>query len=101
MVYKWLAGGNKPDFRTINNFNFCNLKECFQDVFSETVGILVEEGWISPSFPATGRCGIGMGLIKQDRGLRRFMLRGIPKVNAERGLVALAHNIIKKQAKMA
>jgi hypothetical protein len=41
------------------------------------------------------------GQIKQDRGFRRFMLRGLPKVNAEWGLVALAHNMIKKQAALA
>jgi len=41
------------------------------------------------------------GQIKQDRGFRRFMLRGIDKVQAEWGLVALAHNMIKKQAAMA
>lgn len=46
VVYMWLAGGNKPDFRTINGFRSCHLKECIQDVFSETVGILVEEGYI-------------------------------------------------------
>jgi transposase len=46
VMYMWLAGGNKPDFRTINNFRSCHLKECIQDVFSETVGILVEEGYI-------------------------------------------------------
>jgi len=46
VVYMWLAGGNRPDFRTINNFRSCHLKECIQDVFIETVGILVEEGYI-------------------------------------------------------
>ena len=35
------------------------------------------------------------GQIKQNRGFRRFMLRGIDKVEAEWGLVALAHNMIK------
>jgi hypothetical protein len=38
------------------------------------------------------------GQIKQNRYFRRFMLRGLPKVNAEWGLVALAHDMIKKQA---
>jgi len=46
VVYMWLAGGNSPDFRTINNFRSCHLKACIQDVFSETVGMLVEEGYI-------------------------------------------------------
>ncbi|HOX14482.1 MAG TPA: IS1182 family transposase [Spirochaetales bacterium] len=47
VVYMWLAGGNKPDFRTINNFRSSHLKDCIQDVFGETVGILVEEGFIA------------------------------------------------------
>jgi hypothetical protein len=41
------------------------------------------------------------GQIKQDRAFRRFMLRDLPKVSAEWGLVALAYNMInKKQAAM-
>jgi hypothetical protein len=35
------------------------------------------------------------GMIKQNRGFRRFLLKGIEKVNIEFGLVALAHNIMK------
>jgi hypothetical protein len=35
------------------------------------------------------------GNIKQNKGFRRFMLRGIDKVNTEFGLVALAHNLQK------
>jgi len=41
------------------------------------------------------------GQIKQNRGFRRFMLRGIEKVQAEWGLVALAHNMIKKREALA
>jgi transposase len=46
VVYIWLAGGNKPDFRTINNFRSSHLKDSIQEVFSETVKILIEEGYI-------------------------------------------------------
>jgi transposase len=35
------------------------------------------------------------GDIKQNQGFRRFNLRGLEKVNAEFGLVAMAHNIKK------
>jgi transposase len=35
------------------------------------------------------------GDIKQNQGFRRFNLRGLEKVNAEFGLVAIAHNIKK------
>jgi len=35
------------------------------------------------------------GMIKQNRGFRRFMLRGLEKVGIELGLPALAHNLMK------
>jgi transposase len=35
------------------------------------------------------------GMIKNNRGFRRFMLRGIDKVNIEFGLIAIAHNLKK------
>lgn len=38
------------------------------------------------------------GQIKSNRSFRRFLLRGLPKVNIEVGLVSLAHNMLKKVA---
>ena len=35
------------------------------------------------------------GQIKQARGFRQFLLRGVEKVAAEWGLVCLAHNVLK------
>ena len=35
------------------------------------------------------------GQIKQARGFRQFLLRGLEKVAAEWGLVCLAHNVLK------
>ena len=35
------------------------------------------------------------GQIKEARGLRRFLLRGIEKVNAESHLIAATHNLFK------
>ena len=35
------------------------------------------------------------GNIKQNKGFRRFMLRGLPKVEIEFGLLAIAHNLKK------
>ena len=35
------------------------------------------------------------GQIKQARGFRQFLLRGVEKVANEWGLVCLAHNILK------
>jgi hypothetical protein len=36
--------------------------------------------------------------IKHNHGFKRFLLRGIKKVNVEMGLLALAHNLRKKAA---
>ncbi len=38
------------------------------------------------------------GNIKQNKGFRRFMLRGKAKVIVEFGLIAIAHNLMKKAA---
>ncbi len=35
------------------------------------------------------------GQIKEDRGLRRFLLRGLEKVNGEWHLIAATHNLLK------
>lgn len=35
------------------------------------------------------------GQIKWNRGFKRFLLRGLPKVNCEFGIVAIAHNLKK------
>jgi hypothetical protein len=35
------------------------------------------------------------GMLKQNRGFRRFLLRGLDKVSIEFGLLALAHNLKK------
>ena len=35
------------------------------------------------------------GMIKNNRNYRRFLLRGLAKVEIESGLLALAHNINK------
>jgi transposase len=38
------------------------------------------------------------GQIKNNRGFRRFLLRGLPKVSLEVGWLSLAHNLMKKAA---
>lgn len=40
------------------------------------------------------------GILKQNRGFRRFFLRGIDKVSIEFGLLALAHNFRKLALKL-
>jgi len=36
------------------------------------------------------------GQMKNNRGFRRFLLRGLPKVSLEVGWLSLAHNLLKK-----
>ncbi|MGE6665007.1 transposase, partial [Paenibacillus xylanexedens] len=38
------------------------------------------------------------GQIKNNRGFRRFLLRGLQKVSLEVGWLCLAHNLLKKAA---
>ena len=38
------------------------------------------------------------GQIKNNRGFRRFLLRGLPKVSLEVGWLSLAHNLLKRAA---
>ncbi|MFB9328495.1 transposase, partial [Paenibacillus aurantiacus] len=38
------------------------------------------------------------GQMKNNRGFRRFLLRGLPKVSLEVGWLSLAHNLQKKAA---
>ena len=40
------------------------------------------------------------GQIKWNRGFKRFLLRGLPKVNCEFGIVAIAHNLKKMWTKL-
>jgi hypothetical protein len=41
------------------------------------------------------------GQIKQARGFRQFLLRGIQKVKAEWALVCTAHNLLKLKGRAA
>ncbi|MGG0171194.1 transposase [Paenibacillus dokdonensis] len=38
------------------------------------------------------------GQLKNNRGFRRFLLRGLSKVSLEVGWLSLAHNLLKKAA---
>ncbi|TVX97435.1 transposase, partial [Paenibacillus cremeus] len=38
------------------------------------------------------------GDMKNNRGFKRFLLRGLPKVSLEVGWLSLAHNLLKKAA---
>ena len=44
--FMWLAGGNRPDFRTLNRFRGSQMKEVVDEVFAEVLEYLVEEGYV-------------------------------------------------------
>lgn len=44
--FMWLAGGNRPNFRTINNFRSSRLKNVVEEVFISVVELLEKEGYI-------------------------------------------------------
>ena len=44
--FMWIAGGNNPDFRTINRFRL-DMKDIIEDVFYEVVKLLIEKKYIS------------------------------------------------------
>ncbi len=47
VVYMWLSGMNRPDFRTINNFRGSRLKGVFEGLFTQIVELLHKEGLVS------------------------------------------------------
>jgi transposase len=44
--YMWIAGGQKPDFRTINRFRSSRLKGSIDEVFTAVVELLIASGHI-------------------------------------------------------
>ena len=47
VVYMWLSGMNRPDFRTIHEFRSKRLKGVFEGLFTQVVTMLNEEGLVS------------------------------------------------------
>ena len=43
--FMWIAGGNQPDFRTVNRFRL-HMKDIIEDVFFEVVKLLIEKNYI-------------------------------------------------------
>ncbi|MCI8507661.1 MAG: transposase [Lachnospiraceae bacterium] len=41
----WIAGGNKPDFRTINRFRL-DMMDIIEDIFYEVIKLLLEKKYI-------------------------------------------------------
>lgn len=44
--FMWLAGGNKPDFRTINRLRL-GMKDIIEDIFYEVIKLLIDKKYIS------------------------------------------------------
>jgi hypothetical protein len=44
--FMWLAGGNRPDFRTLNRFRGSRMKEVVDAVFVEVLEYLMAEGYV-------------------------------------------------------
>lgn len=47
VLYMWLSGNQRPDFRTINNFRSLHLKDTINDLFVRVVKMLCEMGYLS------------------------------------------------------
>jgi transposase len=46
LYFMWLSGGNRPDFRTINDFRGVRMKGVIGEVFGAVVEYLVEAGYV-------------------------------------------------------
>ncbi len=57
---------------------------------------LLSEAWIRHRKKRPGDVEAAFGMIKHNKGFRRFMLRGLEKVEA--GLLAISHNLAKRAA---
>jgi transposase len=44
--FMWLSGGNRPDFRTINDFRGQRMKGVIDEVFAEVLTYLLEAGYV-------------------------------------------------------
>lgn len=44
--FMWIAGGNQPDFRTINDFRGNTMKGAVRAVFTKVLELLIEEGYV-------------------------------------------------------
>ena len=44
--FMWLAGGNRPDFRTLNRFRSSRMRAVMGEVFAEVLEYLIDEGYV-------------------------------------------------------
>lgn len=47
ITFMWLAGGLEPDHNTVNRFRSKHLKDTINEIFTQTVTMLVEMGYLS------------------------------------------------------
>lgn len=46
IYYMWISGGNRPDFRTINDFRGSRMKAVIEEVFTAVLEYLIESGHV-------------------------------------------------------
>ncbi|MBM6998516.1 IS1182 family transposase [Paenibacillus sp. DXFW5] len=46
IMFMWIAGRQRPDFRTINRFRSDRMKDILESVFTAVLELLVEEGYV-------------------------------------------------------
>ena len=73
-----------PDFRTISDFRKRHLK-ALGELFLQVLPYRLRKQVVEPVF----------GQIKQARGFRQFLLRGVKKVRAEWAMICTTHNLLK------
>ena len=93
VAFRVLAANQHPDFRTISDFRKVHLK-ALSGLFKQVFKLRTRKGRaiyvmrkeiVEPVF----------GQIKQARGFRQFLLRGVEQVKGEWSLVCTTHNILK------
>jgi hypothetical protein len=94
-AFRGFAAGNQPDFRTIADFRKTHLpasRGCFEQVLrlarelgAPRVGHVALDSSKTIVEPVLGQ-------IKQARGFRQFLPRGVAKVQGEWALVCTTHN---------
>jgi hypothetical protein len=80
-----IVSGDPPDFRTISEFRKRHLKALAGLFVQILKRYRLRKQIVEPVF----------GQIKQARGFRQFLLRGLAKVRAEWALICTAHNLVK------
>lgn len=76
--FRWLCGGNRPDFRTISDFRKNNV-EIMPDLFRQVITIAMDLGYVS-----LGHVSIDGSKIKADASKHKAMSRERMKKEIER-----------------